>query len=117
MGLVFGLGLVPDEANILPNMDDDMFGDVEEDVDVHELKLVETLEQDHFDISCFYEPLESFLTNSCNLNFCEDYTHGLELNVWKPFEMPPHTTNNHLFYTVFLRRFSKLSRIIVLQSV
>jgi hypothetical protein len=61
------------------HVDDDMFCDVEKYVDVHELKLVETLEQDHFDISCFYEPLESCLTNSCDLNFCEDYTHGLEV--------------------------------------
>jgi len=77
-----------------PQMDnDDMLGDVEEDADVHELKLVETLEQDHFDISCLYEPLESCLTNSCDLNFCEDCTLGLEVNTWKPFELPPHEFN------------------------
>jgi hypothetical protein len=62
--------------------DDDMFGNVEEDADVHELKLVETLEQDHFDISCLYEPLESCLANSCDLNFCEDCALGLEVNTW-----------------------------------
>jgi len=77
-----------------PQMDDDdMLGDVEEDADVHELKLVETLEQEHFDISCLYEPLESCLTNSCDLNFCEDCTLGLEVNTWKPFELPHHELN------------------------
>jgi len=73
--------------------DDDMFSDVEEDVDAHELKLVETLEQDHSDISCIYEPLESCLTNSCVLNFCEDCTLELEVNTWKSFELPPHELN------------------------
>jgi hypothetical protein len=70
-----------------------MICDVEEDVDVHELKLVETVEQDHFDTSCLYEPLESCLTNSCDLNFYEDCTLGLEVNTWKPFELPPHELN------------------------
>jgi len=78
-----------------PQMDDnDMFSDVEEDVDAHELKLVETLEQDHSDISCVYEPLGSCLINSCDFNFCEDCTLGLEVNTWKPFELPPYELNS-----------------------
>jgi len=78
-----------------PQMDDDdMFSDVEEDVDAHDLKLVETLEQDHSDISCVYEPLGSSLINSCDLNFCEDCTLGLEVNTWKPFELPPYELNS-----------------------
>jgi len=76
-----------------PQVDHDEPNDVEEDGDVHELNVVETLENDHFDISCIYEPLESCLTNSCDLNFCEDYTLGLEVNTWKPFELPPHELN------------------------
>jgi predicted lactoylglutathione lyase len=78
-----------------PQMDDDdMFSDVEEDVDAHELKLVETLEQDHSDISCIYEPLGSCFVNSCDLNFCEDCTLGLGVNTWKPFELPPYELNS-----------------------
>jgi hypothetical protein len=77
-----------------PQMDDDdMFSDVEEDVDAHELKLVETLEQDHSDISCIYEPLGSCFVNSCDLNFCEDCILGLGVNTWKPFELPPYELN------------------------
>jgi hypothetical protein len=77
-----------------PQMDeDDMFSDVGEDVDAHELKLVEMLEQDHSDISCVYEPLGSCLTNSCDLNFCEDCAPGLVVNTWKPFELPPYELN------------------------
>lgn len=74
-----------------PQVDDDKPSGVEEDVDVHELNLVETLEQDHSNVSCFYDPLESCWTNSCDFIFCEDSTQGLEVNAWKPmFELPPY---------------------------
>jgi hypothetical protein len=35
--------------------------------------------------------VESCLTNSCDFIFCEDTTHGLEANAWKPIiELPPY---------------------------
>jgi len=70
-----------------PQMDND---DVEEDRDVHELNVVETLEQDHFNMSCFDNPVEYGLTNFCDFIFCEDSTFGSKVNAWNPiFELLP----------------------------
>jgi hypothetical protein len=50
-------------------VDNDEPDDVEEDGDVHELNVIETLEQDHFNISCSDNPLEYWLTNFCDFFF------------------------------------------------
>lgn len=64
-------------------MDDDKPSGIEEDMVVDELNLVEIFAQDHFNVSCFCNPLETCLTNSCDFIFCGDSTHGLEVNAWK----------------------------------
>lgn len=46
-------------------MDDDKPSGIEEDMVVDELNLVEIFAQDHFNVSCFCNPLETCLTNSC----------------------------------------------------
>ena len=71
--------------------------------DVHEFDLIETLDQEQFNKTCFLDPLEACLVNSCDFNFDENfkivYIHcllesaqELELSDWKlKFEeFPPH---------------------------
>ena len=62
--------------------------------DVHEVDLIETLFQEQFNKTCFSDPLEACLVNSCDFNFDEnskiayvDYlsesTQELEASNWK----------------------------------
>ena len=40
--------------------------------DVHEVDLIETLVQEQFNKTCFSDPLEACLVNSCDFNFDEN---------------------------------------------
>ena len=41
--------------------------------DVHEVDLMETLVQEQFNKTCFLDPLEACLVNSCDFNFNENF--------------------------------------------
>ena len=41
--------------------------------DVHEVELIETLVQEQFNKTCFSDPLEACLVNSCDFNFDENF--------------------------------------------
>ena len=41
--------------------------------DVHEVDLIETLVQEQFNKTCFSNPLEACLVNSCHFNFDENF--------------------------------------------
>ena len=41
--------------------------------DVHEFDLIETLDQEKFNKTCFLDPLEACLVNSCDFNFDENF--------------------------------------------
>jgi hypothetical protein len=74
-----------------PQVDDDEPNDVEEDGDVHELNVVQTLKHDHFNMYCFDNLVKYRFTNFCDFNFCEDSTSRLEVNEWNPiFDLLPH---------------------------
>jgi hypothetical protein len=74
-----------------PQVDYDEPNDIEEDGDVNELNVVETLEEDHFNMSCFDNPVEYCLTNFCDFIFCEDSTSRFKVDAWNPtFKLLPH---------------------------
>ena len=71
--------------------------------DVHEVELIETLVQEQFNKTCFSNPLEACLVNSCDFNFNEnfeiayihcllEYVQELEASNWKlKYEdLPPY---------------------------
>ena len=41
--------------------------------DVHEVDLIETFNQEQFNKTCFLDPLEACLVNSCDFNFDENF--------------------------------------------